>query len=161
MAEGAAMFAPEKEDLFLPTIGGEVIIPAGCKAIVHVKEGVIAVLNLHDKRAGQICVRRSGNLISTSMGKEIVISDLPSAEFATSNPAPDVAVRNLKSWQLSSGQRVFMADFSMISALSNHPALKCLGQSHSAEHRKQMKQLLKNAAALTYVTAKHGLYKQY
>ena len=85
---------------------------------------------------------------------------LEQVPFADICPTPEVAVRDVKEHGRFGELRAFTAEFSMVSALVDHAALRALTRSPSSEHRKHVEQLLKNACVLTVVCGKHGAYKK-
>lgn len=158
MQSGAALFAPQGSSLVLSTPEGDVYIESGCKTLVHVSNGYVAVLNLRDGHAGQVRLMHGKTVVNVAVGKELVIGPDRGANLPDVNPTPEIAVRDIKSHVIGT-TRVFIGDFSIMSALMNHAALRGLSKSSEPAHKKQLAQLLKNAIVLSYVTAKHGSYK--
>lgn len=154
---GALLAAPEKGILKIQTPQAEVSIAAGAKALVQMKDGYLAVLNLHDKHKGQVSIRSQGLTMSASMGQVLILGADKGDKLAAINPVPEISLRSVKSQKLYGDQRVFTADFSLMSALMNHSTLK--GLQSNPSHKKHIDQLLKNTIVLNYITAKHGAYK--
>ena len=160
MQSGAILFAPQESDLRLNTCAGEISIARGCQVLVQVKGDYVSVFNLHDRHSGQVTMRSTGTVIDTVMGKGFVIGPDHGNKLSCVNPAPEIALRNVQSQVVAGGQRLFTADFSIMSALMNHPVLQELTHNGRRTHKKEIEQLLKNALVLACVTSRHGVYKR-
>lgn len=156
MTEGSLLFAPETDRAVIETKYGTIEIGAGSKALVEVNGENVTVLNLHDKAHGSINVRHGNTAMKLGLGHQLVLS---SCAYRTDGENA-IAMRNVRREVISGGLHAFGGEFSMVSALTTHPALRSLCQSKVKGHRAHLDPILKNACILSYVTARHGAYKK-
>ena len=100
-----------------------------------------------------------GQAIELRAGEQLVIAGSTAPSFADVNPLSGIACRELKEFSLATGDRAFICQFSLASALENLSALKQLARSSQSRDRDIHAKILKNAAILHMVTARKGPYK--
>src|SRR5207302_673486 len=109
MVSGSLLLSPHDQAIQLITPQGVIEIAAGSKALVQVKHDFVAIFNLHDTRLGQVKLTAGKSIIEVGIGKAIVVGANDGDNFSNINPAPEVAIRDLKSQVNANGQRIFSA----------------------------------------------------
>ncbi len=153
------LLAPDKEDITATAGVASVHIARAAVAFVVNNGRDVSVLSLHDGATGDVLVKVGGQEIELRAGEQLVTTGSSVLGFGDVNPIPSLACRDLKEHNLTGGQRAFIAEFSLASALENLNTLKQLAQSPEARSRALHGQILKNAAILHMLTARKGPYK--
>jgi hypothetical protein len=151
---------PANGSLVIRTDKAKIIVAAGCKALVTVKNGSVAVFNLFDTRRGQVTMMAAGRSFDVALGQQALLTT-SGGSFTKTNPTPEVAVRSaMQQHALGGDAQLFIADFSIPSALMNHAALHSLLRSENVAHKRQVAQIIKAASILSIVgSTKYGAYR--
>jgi hypothetical protein len=150
---GAGLFAP-KRDIVVKTKEGSVRIFAGAVALVVEHGNEAAVLNLSDRRSGDVRLTAGSKSYKLSPGQQVIVTRNKSASLI--NPVPSIAHRKAERHELSEGLVFYVSDFSPLSALRHGGVYTKLSQTKSG--RETLKQIFKTAASLQIVTAARGPY---
>jgi hypothetical protein len=138
------------------TAHGVIEIGAGSKVLVETNEQETIVRNLHDHKRGDVVMVANGTALPISLGHQLAVSNDPQG---TLQDRSSIATRHTTTYPLSNGLTATISEFSLISAMTNHPILKALAQSADKTERKHVEQILKNAVVLTFATAAKGRYQ--
>lgn len=152
---GAGLFAP-KRDIVVKTKEGNVRIFAGAVALVVEHGNDAAVLNLSDRRNGDVRLTAGNKSYKLSPGQQVIVTRNKSASLKEINPVPSIAHRKAERHELSEGLVFYVSDFSPLSALRHGGVYTKLSQTKSG--RETLKQIFKTAASLQIVTAARGPY---
>jgi hypothetical protein len=153
------LVAPDQEDITACAGGLKARVCRGAAAIIVKNGRNVAILSLQERTTGDVTVDVCGQAVELRAGEQIVFTESPTSDFADVNPLPAVACRDVREHMLRSGQRAFISEFSLLSAMNNLNVLRHLETSHGAQDRALFKAILKNAAIVQMVTAARGPYK--
>src|SRR5262249_10621611 len=131
----------------------------GAAAFVVNSGTAVSVFCLHEREGGQVRALVKGREIKLHAGEMLVTTPSQTPGFAAVNPVPGVAVRKPTEHELADGSRLFLSDFSIVSAMTRLETLRALANSPERRDRAIFCNLLKDAAALHVVTAYRGPYK--
>ncbi len=153
------LLAPERQGVTAKAGGATVRIAGGAVCVVVNNEGDVSVLCLHERTTGDVIVRIGGQDIELRAGEQVIVTGSRALNFADVNPIPGVACRDIKEHTLAGGQRAFLCQFSIASAMENLRTIRQLSRSQESRDRAIHAKILKNAAILHMVTARKGPYK--
>jgi hypothetical protein len=135
---------------------------------VHVAKGAaafvinngrdVAVLALHDSASGDIGVLVDGQEIALRAGEQILITSSDET-WGDVNILKNVTVRGGTEHKLNDGNRIFVSEFSIPSAISALPALSNLARSANPHDRAVYGRIVKNAAVMQTLMIRKGTYR--
>jgi hypothetical protein len=131
----------------------------GAKALIMKNADCVAIYNLHDRGQGQITLTVNNQVIPIALGTELILSKSFSGDFESVNPGRLIPYRHVEEFKLKDGRKVFIAGFSILSALRTVKPLSEMLRSKSAEHRKICSEILRSAACLGILKAADGPYR--
>lgn len=118
----------------------------------------VSVLGLHDGKCGDVTVGVADRQFKLRSGEQLIVSDRTYAEFEQANPLPQLGVRGVRTVELGNGQRVFLCEFSLPSAVTQLGSVARLNRSTSTHDRAIYGKILKNAVVMQVATSAHGPY---
>jgi len=143
LTHGNALFTPKKDIVVLTAFGKIHIGSGSVVCILKPEAGVVSIYNLHSG---------NGKKVSLEIGQQS-FALFPSVQatlcyqicdFASINPAKRIAYRNLKAKDLSSGMRLYSAEFSIPSAIEHIGTLRNMFSSNNKEDQKIADQIIKD-----------------
>jgi hypothetical protein len=159
LKHGSVVFAPT-EDTVVHTPQGTLNIAAHSLVLVIAYAQGVAIYDLDDKRQAAVRINCDGQNIVLSPGKSVFLTSEMTKRFEEINPTQMIAYSNLKSHTFGE-RRVFIADFSqMTAAYAVLPLKQLLGSNHP-EAKKIGRSLLKTTAILSQMRATAPAYQQY
>ncbi len=153
---GSVLVRPDK-DTTVTTDEGQITVGAGCVAVVLKRDDGVTVLDLYDAHRGTVLVRTVDGVISMKPGMQVTLTKHPSKSLKELHPALFVGHRHLREMRAADGTRVFMADYSMFSAVAHMKRIRDLAKSKNKEDRQLFEKILKTAASITVL---HGMEKE-
>ncbi len=153
------LLAPDREDISASAGAATVRIARGAVAFIVNTGREVSVLSLHERTTGDVKARVCGQEIDLRAGEQLVITSSPTVGFADANPIAGIACRHVREHMLTNGQRAFICQFSIASAVDKLNSLKQLQRSTEANDRAIYSKILKNAAILHMVTVRKGPYR--
>ncbi len=124
------------------TAFGEITVKSGSALLILQNDNGLAVLNLHDDRRNAVTFDMNGSRIEIPLGRQLIISSRWDLSFDQINPSR-IGYRELSEITVG-GRKVYLSEFSIISALST------IGNSLTTANvnpERILKRLLKSAAA--------------
>lgn len=152
---GHVLVRPEKPTT-VTTDEGEITVGKGCVAVVLKTADGVTVLDLYDQHKSTVLVRTGDEVISMTPGMQVTLTKHPTKSLKELHPAPFVGHRNLRQIRAADGTRVFMADYSMFSAVAHMKRIRDLAKSKNEEDRQLFAKIMKTAASITVL---HGIEK--
>jgi hypothetical protein len=128
-------------------------VAKGSAAFVVNNGSDVTVLSLHDDSAGAVTVTVGERKVVLRAGEQLVVRSSDSILL------PQVAIRGGREHVLGDGNRVFVSEFSIPSAISSIRALRSMSSSENRIERATYGKIMKNAAALHMLMLKKGPYK--
>lgn len=156
--ENNCLIAPTSSDITVKTPQGFLHVAKGaCVCLVYNRLRDTAVIyNLHDERAGDVFFESaSKERVEIRLGQQLFLT-YKQGSFRELNPCLTIAYRRFKTVELHD-VRAGISDFSIPSALTAINTLQRL-RAGSNHERSLYSSLMKNGAALAYVTTKYGPY---
>ena len=92
-------------------------------------------------------------------GTELLLTHNQSADFETLNPTDKIGYRNVRTKDMGNDVKAFVADFSLVAALTSVKSVRQILKSDKVEHIQVSHKMLKNAAILADLTSGVGEYK--
>jgi len=147
MVNGCVLINTET-DMQVETPVATVYAKAGTAFVVHNKDNVTRVMNLHDSVRHGVQVVLDKRYINLNPGEElgVVRRDLPNGQVAASGPS--VGYRRARNFSVGDNYRVFVFEFSIADALKHCVIFKQLRESQSAGDQQLLTEIVKTAAAV-------------
>jgi hypothetical protein len=136
-----------------------VFVAKGSAAFIVNNGRDVLVLGLHEQSGGDVSVLVSGQEVNLRAGEQVLLTGA-SGRSSQLQLLPNVALRGETEHKLSDGNRAFVSEFSIPSAINTLDSLKNLARSSNASERAVFNKILKNAAALQMLLAPKGPYKR-
>lgn len=151
LSKGQVLCAPNR-DTEIQTSCGTVSIKKAAVAVIVAKGDNVSVYNLADKSSNGVTVTSGEDSLSLSPpGTQLTMTRTVNAALHEINPRADVAVRNARPGSLGDGVKVFLCDFSMLSAMNQFRSLTQLRNSGDVREHQLSEVVLRNAAIRTLV----------
>jgi hypothetical protein len=151
------MLAPEREDLIAQTGSARIHVAKGAAAFVVNNGRDIAVLSLHDGGNGDVSVLIGGQEISLRAGEQVLITS-SEEQWGDVNLLDGVTVRGGTERRMENGDRVYVSEFSIPSAIRTLPALSGMATSTDGHDRAVYNRIVKNAAVMQTLMIRKGTY---
>ncbi len=152
---GKVLFAPSKP-IVVHTPAADLLIAGGSMVFASMQGPRLVVYNLHDDHAGAVQLVVGNHRTNLSMSRMAAIIDRDTTGFEGAAPDELVAYRDAVSRKIDNGTTLYLAEFSMVSALANLPIMHSLVSQQIPQRDRIMSQLYKNAAITTVLaTASH------
>jgi hypothetical protein len=132
--------------------------PQGASVLVMETGNDVAVFVLHENPRKPVRIKSGSSTMELRVGKQMVLTRQVAAKFDQINPSTLISHKNSHSHLVAKDIRAHTADFSLLSAIMNVPALKNMLTASSAADRKMAQQMIKNAAVLALLKGQTGPY---
>jgi hypothetical protein len=118
-----------------------------------------AVLNFFDGHRGGVSVDVAGRTVVLPPGHELVMTNKSGADFDAVNPFPEVPYRHVTEHVINPNVKVFIAEFSIPSAINAIAPIKQLFQSDRLQDRRLTNAILKTAAGMALLRRHHEPFR--
>jgi hypothetical protein len=118
-----------------------------------------AVFNFYDASKGGVSINVCGRVLKLPPGHELVMTNKIYAPLEQVNPFPEIPCRSVSEYVLAPDVKVFVAEFSIPSAINVIHPFRDLFQSTLPEDRKLVDKILKTAAAMALVRKDQSPFK--
>ncbi|MBX9570323.1 MAG: hypothetical protein K2X77_15610 [Candidatus Obscuribacterales bacterium] len=155
LLQGAGIFTPGSE-IVIQTKQGTIHIAGNSAAIVWATGKETIVYALHDNHMGDVSVSVGKHQVIVPLGTQLVLTNTGGLDGISA--LTKIAFRNASPLRLAGEEKVFLADFSIMSAISAIKTLRDLSKSGDPEAQRFLAKLLKNSAILARITGVKGPY---
>ena len=158
---GSTLISPQDGTTSVKTKDCQVIIAKGAVAFVSDKSGNdTAVFNLHQSRPGGMKVVVGKKLINLPPGRMLLVSRQGTKDFGeVKHEAKIIGYRNPNYYKINDDMDVFLADFSLPSALKKIVPLRKMFKSDDKADRKLVRKILMNAVLLQAHNPSQGAFQ--
>jgi hypothetical protein len=146
-------------DTTVETPLGSVNLSAHSVVLVMSNHNRLAVFDMDDSHPNSVVVRRGHETVSLSPGKQMVVVEGKSNDFAIANPSEIIGYRRVTGRQFGD-TGAFVSDFSIGSAICAVKPLKQLVTSNRSEHLHAAAHLAKTAGILIQLDGSSLPYQQ-
>lgn len=152
-------FIHADEDLVIKTSLGQLHLAQGSAVFLIDGGSVVSIYNLHDNSDTSVSFFENDHRTPIPIGVQLLVSRSHDT-FNNLNPTPSIGTR-LVSQTNSGSLQLAAAEFSMVSAMREIPAVRALAQDNTNKlNNKLHDKIMRNAAILMVLTAQHGNFKQ-
>jgi hypothetical protein len=145
------------KDTVVKTGACQLNISGGTIALIANEGGIIKVRNLWEMRAGTIREIVGDKFFDVAAGQETIISP-DEAHLHQSLERDQIGRRKARMLDIPGGLKLSRSELSMVSLIQNTDMLSVLVNSENSADKALAGKLIKMAAVLTQVTARHGQY---
>lgn len=157
LQSGNALVTAEQSDLAIVTAHGIVHIARGAAAFLMQTDSATIVYNLHDESSDSVFIASEGVRIPVDLGKQVIVSN-KDASFDSLNEGSLIAVRKVTKSKAQNGTTVYVAEFSIPSAILAIDPLRNLYKNPSQQAWAD--RITRNAAIFMTVASRGGVYSK-
>ncbi len=153
---GEALVAASRATL-VRTGDSLVSVAPGTIALVSNENNIVKVRCLYDNSAHSVKLYAGSKLMTLSSGEEFIIG-APDESINTALKSDPLGRRKIQRYDLNKDISLLHTEFSLVSLMQNNLILGELLKAADADDHAMAEKLVKMAAVLTQVTARHGAY---
>jgi hypothetical protein len=154
--QGAVILGPDHAT----TVGskfGKVSVAAKSLVVLVATEKCFSVYNFHDDAKDSVVVTTaSGRPIDVYPGQHVTITNVDADGFENVNPALFIPHRGLTTYDTGGGQKVFLSQFDIRSAIRGIEPLRGMLMSQEHDKQKMAKRVFKTVAVLQVMSGSHS-----
>lgn len=134
-----------------------VSVSAGTIALVSNENNVVKVRCLYDNSAHSVKLYAGNKLMTLSSGQEFIVG-APDESIDNALKSDGLGRRKIQRFDLNKDLSLFHTEFSLVGLMQNNTILAELLKAADQDDHAMAEKLVKMAAVLTQVTARHGAY---